>query len=104
MKNRLYCSPARRLPETNRAAALLLRMAACAESRHATSVAKGMTIVLLAIWMCLVPAAWAGPGFQPVSPDELKMSSEPLAPGAPAIILYRQVDRDDNSLTSHEDN
>lgn len=32
------------------------------------------------------------------------MTSEPLAPGAPAIILYRQVDRDDNGRTSHEDN
>jgi len=31
------------------------------------------------------------------------MTSEPLAPGAPAIILYRQVDRDDNGQTSHED-
>ncbi|MFY9560460.1 MAG: DUF3857 domain-containing protein [Terriglobales bacterium] len=54
--------------------------------------------------MCLVPEAWAGPGFQPVSPDELKMTSEPMAPGAPAILLYRQVDRDDNGHTSHEDN
>jgi len=35
--------------------------------------------------------------WQPISPDELKMTSEPLAPGAPAIILYRQVDRDDNT-------
>src|SRR6202142_4748457 len=43
-------------------------------------------------------------GFQPVSPDELKMTSEPQAPGAPAIILYRQVDRDDNIHTAHEDN
>jgi hypothetical protein len=33
--------------------------------------------------------AYASLGFQPVSPDELKMTSEPLAPGAPAIILYR---------------
>jgi Domain of Unknown Function with PDB structure (DUF3857) len=32
----------------------------------------------------------------PISPDDLKMRSEPLAPGAPAILLYRQVDRDDN--------
>jgi len=32
------------------------------------------------------------------------MTSEPLAPGAPAIILYRQVDRDDNVHTPHEDN
>jgi len=43
-------------------------------------------------------------GFRPVSPEELKMTSETLAPGAPAIILYRQVDRDDNGLTSHEEN
>ena len=41
-------------------------------------------------------------GFQLPNPEELKMTSEPLAPGAPAIILYRQVDRDDNGLTSHE--
>ena len=43
-------------------------------------------------------------GFQPVSPEELKMTSEPLAPGAAAIILFREVDRDDNGRTSHEDN
>jgi len=48
-------------------------------------------------------AVQAGQGFQPISPEELKMTSEPLAPGAPAVILYRQVDRDDNGLTSHED-
>jgi len=35
----------------------------------------------------------------PVSPQELAMTSEPLAPGAPAIILYRQVDRDDTGPT-----
>ena len=50
------------------------------------------------------PVTVRAEGFQPVSPDELKMTSEPLAPGAPAIILYRQVDRDDNGHTSHEDN
>lgn len=42
-------------------------------------------------------------GFQPVSPDELKMTSEPKAPGAPAIILFREVDRDDRGRTAHED-
>ena len=47
--------------------------------------------------------AWAGVGFQPVSPDELKMTSEPLAPGSPAIILFRQVDRDDTGQPSRED-
>jgi len=40
--------------------------------------------------------------FQPVSPEELKMTSEPQAPGVPAIILYRQVDRDDSGRTAHE--
>jgi hypothetical protein len=44
----------------------------------------------------------AGDGFQAVLPDELKMTSEPLAPGAVAIILDRQVDRDDNNQTAHE--
>ncbi len=61
-------------------------------------------VVALAVWMLAAPQAKAGVGFQPVSPDELKMTSEPLAPGAPAIILYRQVDRDDNIQTPHEDN
>ena len=50
-----------------------------------------------------VPAA-AYIGFQPVASDELKMTSEPQAPGAPAVILFKQVDRDDNIRTSHEDN
>ncbi len=57
----------------------------------------------LAVGMLATRPARAGVGFQPASPDELKMTSEPLAPGAPAIILYRQVDRDDNGRTSHED-
>lgn len=51
-----------------------------------------------------VTVSASGIGFQPVSTEELKMTSEPLAPGAPAIFLYRQVDRDDNGRTSHEDN
>jgi len=60
------------------------------------------TLILATAALC--PAtAFAGTGFQPISPEELKMTSEPQAPGAPAIILYRQVDRDDNGRTSHED-
>jgi len=47
----------------------------------------------------------AGDEWQPISPEELKMTSEPRAPGAPAIILYRQVDRDDSDArTCHEYN
>ena len=59
------------------------------------------SILAIAI-AAFAPAAW-GMGFQAVSQEELKMTSEPKAPGAPAIILYRQVDRDDRGLTAHED-
>jgi len=31
--------------------------------------------------------------WQPISPAELQMTSVPEAPGAPAVYLYRQVDR-----------
>src|ERR1022692_2182208 len=57
----------------------------------------------LTVCFAVAPIASAGVGFQPVSPEELKMTSEPQAPGAHAVILYRQVDRDDNIKTPHED-
>lgn len=61
--------------------------------------------VLIAFSPSFLVPAWASEfGFQPVSPEELKMTGEPLAQGAPAVILYRRVDRDDNGRTSHEDN
>ncbi len=47
----------------------------------------------------LSTSSYAGVHFQPVSPEELKMTSEPLAPGAPAIILFREVQRDDCGIT-----
>ena len=73
---------------------------------------SGRSLVIFALSLAIVlcigtyhsTTVLAGIGFQPVSPDELKMTVEPQAPGAPAIILYRQVDRDDNGRTSHEDN
>jgi transglutaminase-like putative cysteine protease len=41
----------------------------------------------------------------PISPEELKMTGLKEAPGAPAVILYRQVDRDDSNIhTPHEYN
>ncbi len=64
---------------------------------------RGRSIVALSLVLIAASAATANVGFQPVSPDELRMTSEPLAPGAPAVILYRLVDRDDNGYTSHED-
>lgn len=59
-------------------------------------------IIVAALLFSPLPARAIG--FQPISPDELKVTSEPKAPGATAIILFRQVDRDDNGNTSHEDN
>src|ERR1700674_2851519 len=46
----------------------------------------------------------AGDEWQPVSQEELKMTSVPEAPGALAVYLYRQVDRDDSNHTPHEYN
>lgn len=40
----------------------------------------------------------------PIKPEDLKMTSEPNAPGAPAIYLFRQVDRDDSSQATTEKN
>ncbi len=55
--------------------------------------------------LCLVlialADAHASVKFQPVSPEELKMTADPGAPGAPAIILYREVNRDDYGRSSH---
>ncbi len=62
----------------------------------------GLSLILAVANYCPVKVL-AGGGFQPPNPEELKMTSEPLAPGAPAVILYRQVDRDDNGQTTHED-
>jgi hypothetical protein len=46
----------------------------------------------------------AGDDWLPIDPPDLKMSSEPMAPGAPAIYLYRQVDRDDSGRATSERN
>lgn len=42
------------------------------------------------------PGSAAGDEWPPVNQAELKMTSIPEAPGVPAVILYRQVDRIDN--------
>jgi hypothetical protein len=44
------------------------------------------------------PFARATDDWLPITSDELKMTSEPKAPGAPAIYLYRQVDCDDQTF------
>lgn len=73
----------------------------CGRSSFVLS-AFSVTLALGLLFCC--PPVASAQGFQPASAEELKMISEPLAPGAPAIILYRQVDRDDNRRTPHEDN
>jgi hypothetical protein len=43
----------------------------------------------------------AGDEWLPIDPAELKMTAEPKAPGAPAIYLYRQVDRKETGRGNH---
>src|SRR5215472_14707660 len=55
--------------------------------------------------LCYCKPVDAADEWRPITPEELKMTSEPKAPGASAIILYRQVDRDDSYNPSpHEFN
>jgi hypothetical protein len=73
--------------------------------RRVVFVAGFAAFLVLAASTYRLGAVRAGIDFQPISPEELKMTSEPLAPGAAAIILFRQVDRDDsNSGKIREDN
>jgi Domain of Unknown Function with PDB structure (DUF3857) len=66
--------------------------------------------VFLLVYVILLAAALqrtrlvSGDEWQPISPEELKMTSEPKAPGAPAIFLYRQVDRKDLGRANTEYN
>lgn len=63
------------------------------------SAIQGMIAVLV---FCAGTRAIRAEDWAPILPEELKMTSEPHAPGAPAIMLYRQVDRDDNeSIEDH---
>jgi Domain of Unknown Function with PDB structure (DUF3857) len=75
----------------------------CAGSDFSARVNSFLSFTILLGALAFRPAVAGAVSFQPVSPDELKMTSEPKAPGAPAIILFRQVDRDDRGLTAHED-
>ena len=65
-----------------------------------------LALAFLAVSVCRARPSNPGPGdvWLPVTEEELKMTSEPRAPGASAIILYRQVDRDDSTQKPHEYN
>ena len=52
-------------------------------------------LLLFLFVLTMVVSSVCADDWQPITPEELQMTSEPLAPGAPAIYLYRQVDRED---------
>jgi hypothetical protein len=62
-----------------------------------------MVVVLMAGAAAQRTPPVSGDDWLPISPEEFKMNSVPEAPGAPAVYLYRQVDRDD-SRNGHEYN
>jgi uncharacterized protein DUF3857/uncharacterized protein DUF3858 len=63
---------------------------------------KVFAFVVFALLVFGTTAAFAGDDWQPILPEDLKVANEPKAPGASAIYLYRQVDRDDQA--GHEVN
>lgn len=67
--------------------------------------ARVCVMVLTIVWAGLWSADTArADEWKPISPEELKLTSVAEAPGAPAVFLYRQVDRDDNSHAASEYN
>jgi Domain of Unknown Function with PDB structure (DUF3857) len=56
--------------------------------------------VCCAYLLALLPLEVHADEWQPISQAELQMTSVPEAPGAPAVYLYRQVDRDD--IANHQ--
>jgi hypothetical protein len=65
--------------------------------------ARVCVVALTVVSACLCGASMArADEWKPVTPEELKMTSVPEAPGAPAVVLYQEVNRDDGR-TPHED-
>ena len=63
-----------------------------------------LSLLVTVACLCAVAVVARADSRPDVTPDDLKINSEPLAPGAAAVILYRQVDRDDNPHTGNEVN
>jgi len=61
-------------------------------------------VVLLGAAAYRVGSSSAAEEWLPITPEELQMTSVPEAPGAPAIYLYRQVDRSDEQGRANEYN
>jgi len=75
---------------------------ACLKSAAAFVFAMACTVANLALAVVRSTRTVEADDWLPISQDELKMTSVPEAPGAPAVILYRQVDRDDSAKTGNE--
>jgi hypothetical protein len=56
---------------------------------------RAAAIGLLGVACWITSSASAAADWLPVSAEELQMRSEPKAPGAPAIMLYSQIDQND---------
>ena len=75
---------------------------ACRKSGATFAFAIACTLAILALAVVRSTRTVEADDWLPISLDELKMTSVPEAPGAPAVILYRQVDRDDSAKTGNE--
>ncbi len=63
-----------------------------------------MPLAVIACALSFAPLKAAADEWKPIDPAELKMTSEPKAPGANAIYLYREVDRKDAGRANTEYN
>jgi len=69
--------------------------ACCHASRQKQNSACILLLTGILVISGLVSMQASAQDFPAVSPDELKLAAEPQAAGAPAIVLQRRVDRDD---------
>ena len=58
---------------------------------------RGRAVRLLCLLGQLTASAALADNWLPLAPEDLQMTSLRQAPGAPAVYLYKQVDRDDNN-------
>src|ERR1700751_5420488 len=58
--------------------------------------------ILFALACSAVPTLVSATDWPPIKPEELKMTSLPEAAGAHAVILFRQVEREDQLYGSSE--
>ena len=63
----------------------------------------GLMIAAITFGILKAPEAKASESIPQITPEELKMTSEPLAPGASAIVLFRKADRDDSESSTRQD-